>query len=404
MIARCVFLFSSLSLLILSGCGAGPGAWCEPLVEGVEVVANTGPDAWVDRADSPDGEPHLTELWRVGGTNPDEELGQPVGLVVSPSGRVAVPDFILGSVTVIDADGTWLGEWTQPGEGPGETSLAVAAAWEDDERLAVFDLMAPKVVFVGPDGPVGEDQRVDPSVTVPVINTGEVHGAGMMADGTVFLQSGPAEIGSADAVGSVESERIAAALAVRPGAAEADTLARAIVDVLGTDPAPGWVAPGSNRLSVGVGTTGYAITGQSREYNVLVLDADGEPVRQVCRDASALPLRGDERGHGLEAEFGRVSEALRSTTPLDPPAAIGRVFLDRDGRLWVQRDRTGPADNPLYGAPGGSYDVFADDGRYSGTVHASESTHFMAAAGDTVWALEFGEYDEAWVVAYEMGW
>lgn len=68
----------------------------------------------------------------------------------------------------------------------------------------------------------------------------------------------------------------------------------------------------------------------------------------------------------------------------------------------MHRERLGVADRAIHGPPGGEWDVFAEDGRYLGAVRVPERTHLMAAAGDAVWAFEFGELDEAWVVQYRL--
>lgn len=72
-------------------------------------------------------------------------------------------------------------------------------------------------------------------------------------------------------------------------------------------------------------------------------------------------------------------------------------MLGARGRLWVRRDR-----HPLGESGGGRWDVYDRELRYLGEVDAPASAGLRAARGDTVWAIVRGEYDEAWLVAYEV--
>lgn len=114
------------------------------------AVTAAGPGAW-----ERDGRtPRLEPLWRAGGLRASEELAYPVGLAVSTEGRAAVTDFSLSEVVVIEPDGRWAGSWARRGEGPGELSTPVAATWDGNGHLIVYDLTASKVLFLDGEGPV----------------------------------------------------------------------------------------------------------------------------------------------------------------------------------------------------------------------------------------------------------
>jgi len=383
-----------LAAFLAGGCAGAPStAWCPPAADGIEVVATTGSGDW-ERAGV---EARLVESWRAGGLNEGEELAMPITIVASPGGRVAVPDFMLGEVVVIDPDGTWLGPWTRKGQGPGEVQHAVAAAWDGDDRLVVFDVVGSKVVFVGPDGAAGEDLRVEPSFSAPVVMSGEFTWAGVRPDGAAYLQ--PALRPSDDDPSVLES----VILALQPGATAPDTVARARWKTIGGDsPYAGFAAPGWPTLTAALTGRRIAIGGDVDLYRIVLLDETGRPVRQLCRDAAPTPITDREFGDGVDGVRLELIRAARSAPRPDRPAAFGRIVLGTEGRVWVHRERIGVAEMAVYGPAGGEWDVFAEDGRYLGAVRVPERAHLMAAAGDAVWAFEFGELDETWVVQYRL--
>lgn len=435
------------SALLLLGCAAAePGEWCPPAAVGVEVVANSGAGVW----ESAGAVPRLVELWRAGGLREREELAQPIHLAVSPTGRAAIPDFGLGEVVVIEADGRWSGAWGGKGSGPGELTMPVAAAWGDDGRLVAFDVVAPKVVHLTDVTRAGEgvsaaegvgaaeDRAVTPAFTAPVVSSGELLWAGVQPSGAALLQ--PAHLpltdetttrgGAPDAAGAgaasaadlatraaatgaaATGRRLALILRLPPGAAAPDTLARGIVRTVPEGrPFAGWTLPGWPRPVAAVGPGRMLATGgEDGAYRVVIHDDEGRPTRQVCRAAPALPLSAEEAGRGEVPEAMRdLAAALRDAPRPDALAPYGRIFLDADGRLWVQRERPNPFDGAgaMLGVAGARYDIFDDEGRYLGELRAPPRARLQAALGDTVWAFEVGELDETTVVAYRVegvGW
>jgi hypothetical protein len=380
-------------LLVLAACAPAGGddlAWCEG-PDGSQVIAHQGEGVWADEGQTP----RLVELWRAGGLHEGESLAYPTGLAVGPDGSVAIPDFQLGEVAVIGPDGDWRGSVGGRGDGPGEIRTPVAAAWDEDGTLAVFDVVAPKVAFLASDGPRRDDLQIDPAFTAPVIATGEIHWAGVSADGTAYLQPGlrpSAEEGMARSV----------IVRLRPGATSADTVASADVptlagDGMGTMPAPGWSRPVAAVTADGLLVTG----GADDRYRIEYRDADGRTVRVLCRDAAPDPLGDAETGRKVEGPHG---DALRTAARPDRPAPFGRLVLSRDGGLWVQRARPDPTDGHavLYGAAGGAHDIFDADGRFLGSVATPDRARIQGALGDRVWAFEVGDLDEVWVVAYRL--
>lgn len=258
-------------------------------------------------------------------------------------------------------------------------------------------MVGSKVVFVGPNGPAGEDVRVEPSFSAPVVLSGEFLWVGGGPDGTAYLQPSPRP------VSDDRSQWESVILVLPPGAKTPDTVARAPWKTIGGGSHyADFSAPAWPKLTVALAGRRLAIGGDIDLYRIVFLDEEGRPVRQLCRDAGPLPIADREFGEGAERIRPELVEAARSAPRPDRPAAFGRIVLGADGRVWVHRERVGIADMAVHGPPGGEWDIFTEDGRYLGAVRVPDRTHLMAAAGDTVWAFEVGDLGETWVVQYRL--
>lgn len=364
-------------------------------MEGVRTVANAGPGVWEREGRTP----RLVELWRAGGLAEGQHLSFPIGAAAHRDGRIAIPDWGLGEVVVVDSAGNWLGAWTREGRGPGETLRPAAASWTDDGHLAVFDIESSKVVFRSADGPVAPDIPVHQSITAPVMASGELEWVGVDARGAVALAPG--------ARSDLHAPELyfTSLLYLPPRAEKPDTLAIAPIPVVREGRYRGWSLPGVPRVVGALMADGrIAVGGEDASYSILVRDTAGAPVLRICRDAPPLPLTADERLEtGIPDRMEELAAALRNAPPPEQPAPYARLFFSADGRLWVQRDRNDPIKGvQLHGPPGALYDVFDADGRYLGEVRAPARASLVAAAGDRVWAFETGEVDETTVVAYRL--
>lgn len=358
------------------------------------LVASTGPGSWEREG----RDPELEELWRAGGLREGEALALPIHVAASRTGRLAVTDFRLGEVVVIDRDGTWLGAWTTSGEGPGEVRRPVAAAWTEGGRLVVFDVTGTRVVWLDDPGEVARERQLDPGLTGPVVARGSVAGAAVAADGTVFLQPGPDPVAG-------EALAVDVLLRSRPNGGGADTVrADTVPTVAAAGSFAARVRPGAPRLRFALGPKGRLVTTDpGGRYRLVERGPDLDTVRSLCRPVEPAPLTPEERGGG-EVPDGRrpLADAIAGAAPPSRRAAVGSIFMGARGRFWVQRDRPDPYGDGAPGTPGAAFDVFSAEGRYLGGVEAPHDARLRAAAGDTVWALVFGELDEPEVVAYRL--
>lgn len=131
-------------------------------------------------------------------------------------------------------------------------------------------------------------------------------------------------------------------------------------------------------------------------------DEASSPV--LCHDVAPVPPSDEERAEGdAPTDDEQLTEAVRASSPPEPRASVGRLMVGAEGRIWAQRKRPSPfGQDAMYGPPGGQWDVFTPDGEYLGAVAPPTSARLQAARGDTVWAIEIGELDERWIVAYQL--
>lgn len=378
-------------------------AWCDAGSNGaVALTPSDDEGAWAREGR---GSPNFIELWRAGGLNEGEELAFPLNASVSHAGRLAIADWQLGNLNIVERDGRWIGDWAPRGQGPGELALPAAAGWiGGSDTLVVFDIDNGRVVFLSDGRPVRPHVLVDPGFLAPIVRSGAVSWVSVTPTAGVLIAPVPtAPADSEDAAG------VAPILFQRAQEGEVDTLATAAIPTMrarppyGTVTAPGWARPVA---SVG-GAGSIVVGGMDGRYRVLVLDASGDTVRTICRATRALPLSGRELSADRDDEYvDALEEAIAEAQRPDSLAPFGRLFLSAEGYLWVQRERPSALRfrESYHGVPGALYDVFDPDGRYLGEVRAPENARLQAALGDTVWAYEIGELDETWVVAYELRW
>lgn len=154
------------------------------------------------------------------------------------------------------------------------------------------------------------------------------------------------------------------------------------------------------------------VVGHNDGYSFTIRQADGASVT-VIRETDPVPLkpgeyewweaRAEQRERQVEAHGG---EAEVPPIPETKPA-FENLRADADGRVWVQRH---VAAKSFEGTTDGeertvwwerpTFDIYAPDATFLGTVRLPYRTQWLASRGRTVWGLHFGEYNEIYVVRY----
>lgn len=385
----CRFRIVAIGALAVAGC-AGDAApeWC---------VAPAGSDVQVaDESTGWSSPPELEVAWRVDGSEPDRELMTPSSVAVSAtSGRIAITDLRLQEVVVISTDGEWLGRWGRAGQGPGELMAPFASAWRPDGTLIVYDPVRSTLIVFDSTGTTLDDEPVDPAFTAAL--AGGARSIQLTGSGLLLAEPGASFRGD----GSTRTHAI-----VRGGVPgmPIDTVARNDVPVIlvqGAGPmtAPGWQVP----LGAMHGDSILAVTGDRPEYMIRVFNG-GRLSHVICRAVDPLPMTNDEVEPQEPDVPDQVTSAMAEAETPSTPARIGRLSIDTERRLWVQRDRARALAGLdfVLGRPGALLDVFDADGSYLGEVQLPPAVRFIGATRDLVFGIESNELDVLSVVAFRM--
>lgn len=382
--ARRATALAGLAALALGGCATSAPEWCAAgdAAEVVMVPARGATEA------------RLEQVWRIDGTADGRELVLPAGAAVSGAlGRAAVVDFELGEVMVVGLDGSWLGRWGRRGSGPGEVGHAVAARWNEDDHLEVYDPGNARLLIFDGDGNAVGGHEANAAFTAAL--GGGVAWISFGAGGTLLARPMDGR-----ATGDGEAEyAVLGGLAAGSGV---DTVARASVPAVEVRgwlevPAPGWPVP---HAAVSPDMV-MAVAGVGPEYRVELRDASG--TRVLCRVVEPQPVGADERTPpGADAGAEMRAAVARAPAP-SRPAAIGRLAWDDDGRLWVQRDRARAfsIEDGAIGAEGALFDVYQGT-ELLGEVRLPERVRFLGASGSLVLGVHGDMLDVYSLVGYRL--
>ena len=379
-----VFLVAAVT----GGCDLPGSSACEITGANGQAVTNTSVGAWPTDLS-------WREIWRVGGLDETEQLVLPADVAVSQDGSVAIADWGLAEVIVLDPGGQWRGPVVTRGEGPGGVQAPAAVTWVDANTLLVLDFGTFRMTTLDLSVDPGFVSRsavvtaVDPAFLSPVFASGQVRFVALQPDQTVWLEfPGPIDDGW--------EER--AFVRWSPETAVNDTVARSRTRVLESATLAAWP-----RSLLGVGAETWVVSDPDGKYELTVFDQDGEALVRFCHTEEALPLSPAERGEDADSrmpaawreDIGELGEPSES-------AVISRIVVDADGRIWVQRDRPLPGADETHGAPGAMYDVFLQSGRFLGSIRLPDDQRLLEARGRRVWTLHVGSFDESSIVALEI--
>lgn len=382
---------STLTLPLLLAAVACDGAavpeWCVA-PDGAELRVAQEPAGW----STP---PELRTAWRIDGSEPGRELMLPTSAAISDeAARIAIADIGLRQVVVVGLDGEWIGRWGRSGQGPGELRAPYAVAWREGGGLLVYDPAASKLVVFDSAGTTLDDRPVDPAFTAAL--GGGARSIQLAGSGLLLAEPGASMRGEGDT-------RTHAILRGGLPGTGVDTVLKTQVPAVLVPGAPPMSAPGfAVPLGAIDGDSIMVLAGDSPEYRVRVY-RDGRLSHVICRDVRPQPFTEAEAEPTDQDVPEPVVTAMASAGRPATPASIGRVVIDEEQRIWVQRDRPRALTGLdfVIGRSGALFDVFDRHGVFLGEVRLPRRVRFLGATDDLIIGLASSELDELSIVALE---
>jgi hypothetical protein len=365
-------------------------------------VRAAGEPAWGDVA--------LEERAVIGALEgPDEYIfGWISDVALGPDHTVYVADIQVPVVRRYSPEGDYLGDVGKRGQGPGEYLQVTGLETLPDGRLAVWDPMNRRVSLFHPDGSFAESFRVEAGFRGP--DPFEVD-----VEGRLYVK---------------DAEWVGEPRRPRPFwlrfAADGELLDT--VPIPPENGSPSYVLitsqgprrPFPTRTVSALTPEGSMAWGRTDEYAIYMPRAAGSVLR-IERPYEPVPVKRAERRqweHFTE-QFATRSEGEgrpfeRPSIP-DTKPPFRDFLVDAEGRIWVSvytegyeaelseeylAEREGRAIRRWREMP--EWEVLSPEGRFLGRVSLPASSQPYAARGNALVTVRRGEWDESYVVLYDL--
>ena len=348
-------------------------------------------------------------------------------LEVAEDGRIYVYDRQVPALREYDAGGKYVRTLGRKGKGPGEYEQANGVAVHRDGRVVLWDAGTAHINVYAPDGtflsgwPLPGGAGFYTSGAVFVDTAGNTYARTRIGDPPKENAAASGRMfGTTGLVKWDRDGRVLDSLAPPPTTIEPQTIVA--TQKGGTSMS---FVPFSPRHVWAWSPLGYFISAQTDRYAVIISAPDGR-VRRIERDATPVPVAGEERADNEErstASMRRTDPTWRWSGPGIPGTkpAIASLAAADDGRIWVSVSQPGERIPAGELPPGPTvrvgevppippakwrdplvYDVFDPSGRYLGRVAAPPKTTFRTMRGDHVWAVRRDSLDVEQVVRFRV--
>ena len=370
------------------------------------------------------GTPVLVEELRIGGPEPDYRFENVQYMAVGEDDAIFVADQPARAMTRIrmyDGNGRFVRNVGGPGEGRGQYRYVNGMVITPTGELAIYDVFNQRISLF--------DARGSFLRSMPSRVGGNWTGRDFYVDRDgnfyVFAVRSTREIpvnpAGAPPVRDPPPPNNRYYLKLSPRGEILDTLDQPISNVR---PRPGFVImapegylqPFPNELVLDLGPEGRFVSGYTSEYALDIETARGE-VRRIERSYTPIPIAGQERAQWqARADFYTQRDARSASSGVTIPAvkpAYRDIDVAEDGRIWVHRyapatERPITLPRPVDAPPAltwrdvPTFDVFEPDGRFLWTVVAPENTRLSVREGDRVWGIHTTPTGEIQVVRYRL--
>ncbi len=330
-------------------------------------------------------------------------------VAVASDGTLAVVQRGSHSVRLYDSDGRFLRAIGGRGEGPGEYRNAVLAGWANG-RLWVWDSDLYRFSYFNVDG------SLDTITSIHHVSQLDAQGSflpnpiGMSADGQVVLRQSASILANSEPAPG-QGERVAAFLASQDGVIRHRIAEFPPRDLGRAEDGSGSaiaVPPFPNEVVWGLSPDGTRIVAVDArpgsvppgEMSIRAISTTGDTLFELTWPIETFPIPKQRRSEALERMRERarsasnplVAEALRRAARVPehyPPAR--ELVVGMDGSAWVRgtlRER--------------GYLVFDPQGQPLGRAIIPANRSILAAQGDTIWVVEFSQWDVESVSKYRV--
>jgi beta-lactamase regulating signal transducer with metallopeptidase domain len=366
----------------------------------------------------------IVEDLRIGSDAPDYAFGEVEAIAVGLDGAIFVADWAerRRRVRMYDADGEFVKTVGGVGKGDGEFTHITGMLVTPTGELAIYDVFNKRISLYDANGTF---LRSMPS-RVPGFWTGndfhvDTEGNLYVYGVRNFTETPPPPVGAPVVIDPIERPSTRFFLKLSPDGDVLDT-----VDIPSSRVSPqrgftvitpeAYLTPFHNRLVYDLAPTGRMLWGYTSDYAFTIDDVAGQS-RRVQRDFTPVTLHPAEWAEWeARARFydkdGPESASYGVTIPTVKPA-YRDIVVAEDGRIWVHRyavatERTLTQPRPADAPPALSwrdiptFDVFEADGEYAGTVIVPNNTFMHVRRGVGLWGTNVLATGETHVVRYRI--
>ncbi len=318
----------------------------------------------------------------------------PSNLTIGKDGSIFVGDAQLPTISMFDAEGSFVKTIGKEGRGPGEYITVGGLETLPDGRIVLWDQRNGRVNFYSQDG-----EYISSQAFAIGYYSEKVFEIGFNKN--LFFKKGVFDPEKREVKETVWAEysqtgEVLDTLFI-PREAWADKRTYVVFSNSGNE------YPFTETNVTAIHPSGFLVTGYNGEYSIKRLNNDSSEVlykreiqKEKVKEAEIPQWEKFNRNFGTQVNIPDTKPYFKS------------IKVDADGRIWVwryveamQRSDVYPRlENSWWEQP--TFDVFLESGEFYGTVKLPFNVKFKEAKDENVWAIHTDENGEKTVVQYKL--